>query len=77
MSCLWDDSEMKTIHLENDPIGKLRKPIVDEQMLQTARNLVSIRLEFELRAKEYHNETVKLRKDAERQLKKLEKEFYK
>jgi hypothetical protein len=46
-------------------------------MIQIAKNLVSIRLEFEVRAKEYYNETVKLRKNAERQLKKLEKEFYK
>ena len=50
---------------------------VDNQVLTIARNLVSIRLEFEERAKEYHDETVKLRKDAERQLRKLEKRFYK
>ena len=67
MPCLWDDSEM----------SKQEQVKVDEQMIQIAKNLVSIRLEFELRAKEYHNETIKLRKDAERQLRKLEKEFYK
>ena len=68
---------MKTVRLENDPIGKLRKPIIDEETIQIAKNLVSIRLEFELRAAEYHRETVRLRKEAEKQLKKLEKEFYK
>jgi hypothetical protein len=68
---------MKSVHLENDPIRKLQKTKVDEQTIQIARNLVNIRLEFEERAKEYYDVTIRLRKDAEKQLRKLEKQFYK
>jgi len=50
---------------------------VDEQLIQMARNLVNIRLEFEARAKEYYDETVRLRKEAQKQLKKLEGLYYK
>ena len=51
--------------------------VVDEQMIQIAKNLVAIRLEFESRAAEYHREATKLRRDSEKRLKKLEAQYYK
>jgi len=50
---------------------------VDEDMLKMARNLVTVRSEFEDRAKEYYQQTMKLRKEAQKHLKKLEKEYFK
>ena len=67
---------MKSVHLENNPIEKLQKKKIDEETIQIARNLVNIRLEFEERAKEYHDVTIRLRKDAQKQLRKLERTYY-
>lgn len=46
-------------------------------MITIARNLVTIRLEFEGRAREYLAQTVKQRRAAQKQLKKLEASYHK
>jgi hypothetical protein len=56
---------------------KQQTTIVEERMVQIVRNLVNIHLEFEARAFEYHDQCTKLRKDAQKQLKKLEAKYYK